>query len=131
MRREMGIIVKDTQEKGRGVFATEEIRAGDLIESTEIIVVPSEQRNSLDTTVLYNYYFSWGTDGTEAALALGLGSLYNHSYAPNAHYVKDLEGRKIDFIAIQNIAAGEEITVNYNGDPKSLKPLWFKVASPT
>ena len=87
--------------------------------------MPSEQRSSLDATVLYNYYFSWGVDGNEAALALGLGSLYNHSYSPNARYVKDFDRRKIDFVAIRNISVGEEITVNYNGDPKNLKPLWF------
>ena len=127
----MRITVQSTPDKGRGVFATEKIRSGDLIESTEVIVVPSEQRSLLDATVLYNYYFSWGAEANEAALALGLGSLYNHSYSPNAHYVKDRAGAKIDFVAIRDIAAGEEITVNYNGDPKSLKPLWFKVVAPT
>ena len=96
------------------------------------LVIPdqatSEQRSLLDTTVLYNYYFSWGAEANEAALALGFGSLYNHSYSPNAHYVKDLDRRKIDFVAIRNISAGDEITVNYNGDPESLKPLWFDPA---
>jgi SET domain-containing protein len=128
MRKSMRITVKDTPGKGRGVFATSEIQSGELIESTEIIVVPSEQRSFLDTTVLYNYYFSWGAEANEAALALGFGSLYNHSYSPNAHYVKDLIRQKIDFVAIRNISAGEEITVNYNGDPASLKPLWFDTA---
>ena len=62
----------------------------------------------------------------EAALALGYGSLYNHSYRPNARYV-DLGDRTKLFTAIWDIAAGEEITVNYNGEPGDETPVGFEV----
>lgn len=51
------------------------------------------------------------------AIAFGFGSLYNHSYQPNARYVKRIAERTLDYVAIRDIQCGEEITVNYNGRP--------------
>ena len=60
------------------------------------------------------------------ALALGFGSLYNHSYRPNARY--DDVGRQAKaFTALRDIAAGEEVTVNYNGEPGLRRRVWFEV----
>ena len=64
--------------------------------------------------------------GASWRLALGYGSLYNHSYRPNARYV-DLSERTKLFTAIRDIAAGEEITVNYNGEPEDQTPVGFDV----
>ena len=60
------------------------------------------------------------------ALALGYGSLYNHSYQPNARY-DDESGQTKVFTAIRDIEAGEEITVNYNGEPEDESPVGFEV----
>ena len=57
---------------------------------------------------------------------LGYGSLYNHSCEPNARY-DDEKGQSKVLKAIRNVAPGEEITVNYNGDPPDKTPVWFKV----
>ena len=59
-------------------------------------------------------------------MALGYGSLYNHSYQPNARY-DDGRGQTKIFMAIRDIALGEEIVVNYNGEPDDKTPVWFKV----
>ena len=120
--------IKDTVGKGRGVFTIDAIPAQALIESCEVLVVPADERARIDTTVLYNYYFGWGAERTEGAIALGCGSLYNHSYQPNARYEKDLINRRISFFALRAIAAGEEITVNYNGTPEDRQPVWFPVS---
>ncbi len=56
-------------------------------------------------------------------MVLGYGSLFNHSYKPNAKYVFSFQQRFLVFKSIKDIAAGEEITVNYNFDPKDTKPL--------
>ena len=53
------------------------------------------------------------------ALALGHGSLYNHSFRPNARY-DDVGPQTKEFTAMRDIAPGQEITVNYNGEPTSL-----------
>ena len=60
------------------------------------------------------------------ALALGYGSLYNHSYKPNARY-DDVGPQTKEFTALRDIQPGEEITVNYNAEPKSRSAVWFEV----
>ncbi len=68
--------------------------------------------------------YAWGL-GT-VALALGYGSLYNHSYEPNARYEASRRRTKI-FVALRKIATGEEITINYNGEPGDRSPVWFEI----
>jgi len=61
-------------------------------------------------------------------IALGFGSIYNHTYEPNATYkIKNTE-KVIDFVALNDIKKDDEITVNYKyGNPKDKIPLWFEV----
>ncbi|MCU0518393.1 MAG: SET domain-containing protein [Oscillatoria sp. Prado101] len=122
------VYVSNSPGKGRGVFAKKRFSKGELIEQAPVVVVPHSELEYLDKTVLYNYYYSWGVNLEDAALSLGNGSLYNHSYEPNAVYVKKIEELVIDFVALRDIEEGEEITVNYNGRPDSRAPLeyWFE-----
>ena len=110
---------------GRGVFATRDYSNGEIIEVCPVIVLDEADTKIIDKTILYNYYFSWGADIDKAAIALGNGSLYNHSYHPNAKYIKKFDKDEVHFVAIKTILNGEEIFVNYNHDPKSNAPLWF------
>ncbi|MEZ4860554.1 MAG: SET domain-containing protein [Caldilineaceae bacterium] len=110
--------------KGRGVFAQEFIRQGEIFECAAVIVLPAMQWGYVERTELFNYCYAWGED---SALALGYGSLFNHSYQPNAVYVKQFDAQRIDYMALRDIAPGEEITINYNSDPADLDPLWFAV----
>jgi hypothetical protein len=114
-----------TQTKGRGVFARRPIPEGALIERAPVIVIPATDWKTMEPTVAYNYTFAWGPDDEDAAIALGYGSLYNHSYAPNARFERHFENLVIEFIALRNIAQDEEILVNYNEDPADRTPLWF------
>ncbi len=110
-----------------GVFATRDYQKGDTVEECRIIEISPKDRKIIDKTDLYNYYFSWGKNLDKAAIALGNGSLYNHSYKPNAKYIKDFDNNKLLFLAHTDIQNGDEIRVNYNEDPSSLIPLWFSV----
>jgi SET domain-containing protein len=121
------LVVRETVSRGRGVFAGAAIPAGTLIESADVIVIPESGLKALDASVLGDYYFRWNEDESQGAIALGYGSLYNHSYEPNARYVKHFDRGTIDFIALRDIAAGEEIRTNYNGDPAGREPVWFAV----
>jgi SET domain-containing protein len=119
------IKIKQIKGKGRGVFARRAIRKGEVIESVPVLIMTSEEyEEGLSKTLLKNYCFGWGTD--QVALALGYGSLYNHSYRPNARY-EDIGTQTKDFVAVRDIAEGEEITVNYNGKPGSKAKVWFDV----
>jgi hypothetical protein len=113
--------------KGRGVFATAPIAAGEIFERAPVIVSPDTEWAHLEKTVLFHFSFCWGSNLEHAAIALGYASLYNHSFAPNARYRLQLDDHLIHFVALRAIAPGEEITVNYNGDPADREPVWFDV----
>ena len=110
---------------GRGVFTGAPIKKGDMIEVCPVIVMKEGEMAVLDTTTLYDYYFLWGDDQKQCAIALGFGSLYNHSAPSNADYFMEFEELFIEIYAVRNIEAGEEITINYNGDPNDKAPTWF------
>jgi SET domain-containing protein len=119
------IEIKRIRGKGRGVFARRLIRRGEVIERVPVLVLAAEEvRDARSWSGLAGYCFLWGEG--RLALALGYGSLYNHSYRPNARYV-DLSERTKLFTALRDIAAGEEITVNYNGEPEDQTPVGFEV----
>ena len=123
-----GLIVKQSASRGRGVFAARWFQAGEVIEVCPVITLSSADAAKLDDTYLYNYYFGWGADNTGAAIALGFGSLYNHSYAPNATYRKSEADCTISIIAVKPIAPEDEILIKYNyGDTENSDRLWFDV----
>ena len=107
--------------KGRGVFARAAIGAGALIEAAPVVIVPPEQRKLIDSTILHDYYFVWDDEGAEgrAAVALGLVSLCNHARRPSARVRPNRTRETLDLLALTSIAAGHEITIDYNC------PLWF------
>jgi uncharacterized protein len=108
--------------KGRGVFTRRAIDAGALIETAPVVIVPADQRERLEDTVLRDYYFVWDEEGGEgrAAVALGLVSLCNHSRRPTTALVRrNHAGDTLDLLALTLISAGSEITIDYNC------PLWF------
>ncbi len=109
---------------GRGVFAGASIVAGELIEQCPVVALEDRKdRDRLRKTGLVNYYFLWGQKRDHAAICLGWGAVYNHSFSPNARFEKRIEDGRMDFYALRQIEAGEEITVNYNGDPQNTNPL--------
>ncbi len=110
---------------GRGMLATGNIIEGELIERCPVIFLTEKDYPLAKQTTLLNYYFL-NEKEDRAAIALGYGSLYNHSFEPNATYKKSLEDGFIDFVAIKSIGVGNEITVNYNyGNPEDKKKLWI------
>ncbi|OWY22254.1 SET domain-containing protein [Sphingobacteriales bacterium UPWRP_1] len=119
------IYVNISPGKGRGVFAAHPLKAGEIIEICPVLVLPPNNRPQIDNTKLYDYYFLWGEDQSEIAIALGYGSLYNHSYQPNAEYEADYDSNTLTFICYKDIDADEEITVNYNCDTDDDTPVWF------
>jgi SET domain-containing protein len=97
--------------KGRGVIAAKDFNKGAIIERSPVIVIPQYELMHVFKTVLLNYIFSWGSH--ESAIALGYGSLYNHSYHPNATYSTRIIDMCIEFQALENIQEGQEITIDY------------------
>lgn len=113
----------------RGVFAKVSIKKDETIERCPVLILPNKDYLIIKKTILRNYYFMWGKN--TAAICFGFGSLYNHSYKPNATYRKNIKKKEIEFVAIKDIKKDEEITVNYNyGKPDDKKTLWIKDIKP-
>lgn len=110
---------------GRGVFSDRSIAAGELVERAPVVVVPQAEIADVSRTALYDYWFAWGPDDRDGALALGFGSLYNHAADPNVVYTKDFASQTLAFIATRPIVAGEELRVDYTGGGDPTAPLWF------
>lgn len=116
-----GVRVGPAPGKGRGVFATRAFRRGEVVEVAPVLVLPPDQQDRIDGTVLDSYVFAWG--GT-VAIALGFGSIYNHSWSPNLEYRKRLEAGVLEFVAIADVAEGEELTTNYTVSNPHRADLW-------
>ncbi len=114
--------IKTTNGKGRGVFATKNILKDEIIEQCPIIYINEEQEKFIQKTILGKYIYAWNDNKNDGAIILGFGSIYNHSYSPNAEYVRDLKNNLLIYKAIKNILEGDEITVNYNGESKTITP---------
>lgn len=117
-----GLYVGPSPRGGRGVFTSRKLETGDVVELCPVIVVGPADRARLHATVLHDYYFVWNGDG--AAVALGLGSLYNHSPTPNLDYEMDYAFDQIRFSAGRDIAAGEELLIDYQAGSERAT-IWF------
>lgn len=119
----------------RGVYARRDIPAGSIIERSPVILIPKSQVFGGETWAAKNaariswYVFEWHvpTKREYVALALGYGSIYNHSFSPCAMY-RCAAPDVMEYLALREIRAGEEITINYNGKPDDLTPVGFPLA---
>ena len=99
----------------RGLIATRDIKKNEVIERCPLILVDHRNDTAFENTILNRYTFEWTK--THSALVLGYRSLYNHSYMPNVRYHFVYTTKEIFFRALRHIKEGEELFVNYNGDP--------------
>ena len=111
---------------GRGVFTSENIEAGTVVEVAPVIVMNRENRKLLDQTLLHDYIFEWGHKKDQCCMALGYVPIYNHSYRSNCEYEMDFEQEQISIKAVHFIKAGEELFINYNGEINDDTPLEHK-----
>jgi SET domain-containing protein len=124
-----GLFIADSPGRGRGVFTSNKLVAGTILELSPVIVMSARERILLDQTLLRDYIFIWGTDASQCCMALGYLSVYNHSYQSNAEYEMDFESSTIRVKAVRNIEKGAEVFINYNGDWNDAKPVWFDAGS--
>ncbi len=99
----------------RGVLAARNIRRGEVIERCPVVLIDNRQANLIEQTVFNNFWYDWNQ--RYSCIALGYGSLYNHSFQPNVRYHYDYRNRRLVYSALQDICQGEELVINYNGEP--------------
>lgn len=104
------IVVRASPGKGRGVFTTRKIRAGEVIEEAPVLLVPRDQNDTLANTFLAHYMFQ--TDnGKRYVIALGLVSMLNHGDDANAEFF--VSSDMITIKATRAISSNAEVTVDY------------------
>ncbi|MES1218060.1 MAG: SET domain-containing protein-lysine N-methyltransferase [Bacteroidota bacterium] len=120
-----GLFIGITENMGRGVFTSENIEGGTIIEISPVIVMSGEDRKLLDKTLLHDYIFEWDMEENKCCMALGYVPVYNHSYRSNCEYEMDFDAELIKIKTVHFVQAGEELFINYNGDWNDSKPVWF------
>lgn len=110
------------------MFTSRKIKADTIIETAPVIVMSPEDRALIDQTLLFNYIFEWQPGDIKlCCMALGHIPMYNHSYASNCEYFMDYETEEMFVKTVRDIAAGEELTINYNGTWNNETRVWFDV----
>jgi SET domain-containing protein len=125
-----GLQIAETGRKGRGIITTEAILADTIIEVSPVIVMSGKERALLDQTKLHDYIFEWGTNKDQCCMAMGYVPIYNHSQESNCEYFMDYDAAVIFVKTVRDIEAGEEVTINYNGDWNDPTPVWFPTLTP-
>jgi len=119
------IHVKPSPVHGLGIFASEDIQEGELIEIAPIAVTRINNKQphewSPQDLMFFKYNGGWGSWISEdlTCVAFGYASLYNHRDKPNVEYKKDFEQGAIHFYATADIEAGEECFLFYYEDYKT------------
>jgi uncharacterized protein len=107
------IYVNKSPIQGLGVFASEVIEEGELIEECPILTLPIQKGETSSLFIDYRFNFPSGIEWDEQVIGLGFASLYNHSDSPNAYWVSDNDKRTFKFIANKKISPDDEIFVYY------------------
>jgi len=117
----------DIGPKGRGLFASVNIPPRTLVHVAPCIVIPKmEYDTHMKYTVLEHYLFNDSRSGNKL-LALGDGSLFNHSNRPNVDYRIDSKDEPSSssssciryYVGYQGIQEGQELCISYGAN------LWF------
>jgi SET domain-containing protein len=100
---------------GWGVFASENIKEGEVLEICPFVDMGMTRGET--SPVLIDYRFNWpqGVEWEKQVIGLGFSSLYNHSNDANANWRSIHEENVFEFYATRDISAGEEIFVWYGG----------------
>ena len=117
----MKLTVKKDPVKGRGIYALSNIKSNVVLEKCHLLILHESEVHDL----LDRYVFSYSKH--HVALALGNGSLYNHSSKPNAYCYFTDDREQLIFETLRPIKKGEEILINYGYSKKDLKR--FKIES--
>ncbi|KAF8320630.1 uncharacterized protein EI90DRAFT_3001764 [Cantharellus anzutake] len=116
-----GLQIKATPATGRGVYASRHIPKGTLIEVSPVLLFSQQEYEAYGKhTILDSYVFHWRRMNAWA-LALGLGSLFNHSQTPNITFSLDYGTMSIRYTTSRALAPGDELCICYGRE----EDMWW------
>lgn len=107
------IYLKESSLHNLGVFSSQIIKKGEVIEVSPFISFPQKPNEKLPVFANYAFCYPRSENWREHALVLGYGSYYNHSETPNVDWSTDEKTRTFVFFALRDIEIGEELLTNY------------------
>lgn len=132
--RKSGLYLKETPTKGRGLFCTTDIAAGETLEVTPAILLSGTATTHTDKTILRDYVFGIGKLSTAtlkkaglksmkdvSCVVMGIASYCNSDENPNAEVVWEEENASL-YYRLQATAAipkDTEICTSYGDE-------WFE-----
>lgn len=104
---------------GRGVFATETIESGEIIEKCPMKIMAFRMNYHKDP-IVWSHMFTntcpcdeCKKHGGHFLMVMGYGQIYNHQDDNNASIKFDLKNEIAEISALRRIEKGDEIFVNY------------------
>ena len=114
-KAQMRIAVQDSPLHGLGVFACVDFAKGSVIERCFYLVIDDDDLQEINR--LNDYLFTSPDVKSDYLCVLGCGMIYNHGAPPNAEWqIADDDNRFIEFTALHDIRAGDEILHDYGED---------------
>ena len=120
MKNKITIKKSKIKNAGRGVFATTDIKKGEVIEICPVLIFNKKDTDNVMQTLMGEYVYAYEKERT--MFALGYGSLYNHNNVANAKYeLIEHEGlpeqrNELCITSLRHIDKNEEIYINYGKD---------------
>jgi len=111
--------IRDVPTMGLGVFTTKYVSRGEVLEECKLLTLPVNE-GDMSSTILMDYRFNYPAGANpfkSMVVALGYGSLYNHSNSPNVIW-ENHPNRSDIFIyrAITDIPPNKQCFVYYGND---------------
>jgi hypothetical protein len=103
---------KNTRKKGYCLFASRNIKKGDIVLQEPFVILPGKQWHHINATALHEYYFHRGY----CFMPLGYVCLLAHAHEGNLKWLINKRTRLITFFATRSIKKHEELNFNYGWD---------------
>lgn len=101
--------VRNSSIHGRGVFALQDFKEGDVIEYAPMIITTECDKIA---DIMTDYYIALSQENV-CGYGMGYFNYYNDSKEPNAQFTVDENDKSVTIRAIKDIKRGEEIFHSY------------------
>ena len=104
------LILRDTVDKGKGIFTNENIPANSKIFANLVVPIPKQELEIFENSFFGYHLIYWNTT---FAIGLGIAIYLNHSDTPNVKLVRHFDDNFIEAFSIVPIPKGTELTHKY------------------